>query len=478
MWFELMSPFHKKVAQWMLVPIVVGMCFSGYQYVKRVLLDDPLTKYQKANPSDLPDTVSLASFDTTFTRFESGNPKSQCFVKKMVVAKNRQMYDFTDISNGSIDWKGKNYAFESQQGQWNGFSKLLDLSGKIRVRSSDFDVISQKATYDELRRTITLPTGVEGTAFDGKLKVVNMVYRMDAESLEFTSGNWSGTPKRDFVQDTPEAIRRWDVDAKGGGKIVKDIGTYNDVRATDGEIIVLAKNMIYDRKLEIVTATGNVRYYGKSSNMISDKVVIYRKERRSVFSGSVTMLIKPKDESENPAKETILVPLPPVEPGAISKKNPPLPDAIDRKQKEEELRSSENLRKYPTILIAKQIEYWYKKGERRAKITGSPQARQELPEKGWRYAWSHEAFYDTEKERLNLFSSKDKKDVIVKNSIGDVFFATEGSLSTKEGDDDFEFKAGNGSFQSDDEDLPPPDKKKNDGGSGRGGGGNPPPRSI
>lgn len=473
-----MSRSLKSTAVNLFVVFAVGGASYGvYQYVSSVLREDPMTKFKQKDPNDLPDNVAIASVDTTFTRFESGNPKASCFVKKMIVAKNRQVYDFTAISKGKIDWKGKQYAFEGEQGNWNGFSKLLDLTGKIRVRSADFDVTGIKGTYDELRRTITLPLGVEGTAFDGKLKVVKMVYRMDAESLEFASGKWSGIPKKELIQETPEAIRRWDVDAKGGGKIVKDIGTYNDVRATDGEIIVLAKNMVYDRKQEIVTATGNVRYFGKSSNMIADKAVIYRKERRAVFTGNVTMLVKPKDESENPAKETELVPLPPVEPGSISKKNPPLPDATDRKKKEEEIRSSENLRKYPTILVAKQIEYWYKKGERRAKITGSPQARQELPENGWRYAWSNEAFYDAEKERLNLFSAKDKKDVVVKNSIGDVFFATEGSLSTKEGDDDFEFKAGNGSFQSDDEDLPPPDKKKNDGGTGRGGG-KPPPRSI
>ncbi|HLO99330.1 MAG TPA: hypothetical protein VK171_12100, partial [Fimbriimonas sp.] len=166
------------------------------------------------------------------------------------------------------------------------------------------------------------------------------------------------------------------------------------------------------------------------------------------------------------AAEIELSPLPPVVPESISSTRPPAPDNEDAKRTEDQIRSSKNLRKYPLSITANQIEYWYKKGERRAKITGSPQGRQELPE-GWRYVWAGSAFYDGEKELLTLESAPGKTEVILKNSLGDELFGVWGQLSTKEDDDEYSFKKGKGKITTRDDDdggTPPP------GNSGGGGG--------
>jgi hypothetical protein len=464
MWLEPMQHFHKRYLPLAVgLPVAAFLSFGVYRWVANTLKSDPFATYKKQNPDDLPENVALASTDTSFTRYESGNPKASFYVKKMTIARNRQVYDFEGVSNGQIEWKGSKYEFEGEQGNWNGFSKLLEITGKLRVKCKDFDVASKRVIYDELRRTISIPVGVDGTAMNGTLKVANLLYSMDSEVLETGAGEWNGTPSKNLFQDVPAENRTWKIKYDNFKKS-SGIATYVNARAEDGEVIVIAPAMTWDEKQDVLTATGNVRYFGKNSNLIADKVVVYRKEKRAIFSGNVTMLVKPKAASEEPAKETIIVPLPPVVPESISKNRPPAPDSEDQKRTEEEIRSGKNLRDYPLILVAPQIEYWYKKGERRAKIIGSPQARQEMPNDGWRYAWANSAYYDAEREKLELFSSKNKKEVIVKNSIGDVFNAGRGMLSTKEDDDDFEFWEGSGTMTSRDEDLPPPDKKKGGGG--------------
>ena len=183
------------------------------------------------------------------------------------------------------------------------------------------------------------------------------------------------------------------------------------------------------------------------------------------------MLVKPKEKQEEPATETELTPLPPAVPDSISSTRPPAPDDETAKKKEDEIRGMKNLRQYPLVVLAPAIEYWYKKGERRAVITGSPQARQDLPDKGWRYVWADNAKYDGEKESLALFSAPTKQDVILKNSLGDELYGVSGVLSTKEDDDTYSFKKGRGKLATRDEDLPASDKDKGKGGGGTTGGG-------
>jgi hypothetical protein len=179
------------------------------------------------------------------------------------------------------------------------------------------------------------------------------------------------------------------------------------------------------------------------------------------------MLVKPKDKQEEPAKETELTPLPPAVPDSISATRPPAPDDDVTKKKEDEIRSMKNLRSYPLVVLAPKIEYWYKKGERRTIISGSPQARQDMPENGWRYVWSDHANYDGEKESLSLFSAPGKQDVILKNSVGDELYGESGVLSTKEDDDSYSFKKGRAKMPTrGDDDIPGSDKKGNTGGGG------------
>jgi hypothetical protein len=177
-----------------------------------------------------------------------------------------------------------------------------------------------------------------------------------------------------------------------------------------------------------------VQYFSAKADIVSDDCVIYRKEKRAVLTGHVLMYVKPKkDEDEKPKVE----PLPPFQPQtpeeAIGK--PPEKVTDEEKQKANEIRDNKSVRDFPAIVVSEKTEYWYAKGARRAVITGSPQARQELSNSRWRLIWTNVGYYDGERETLKMVSSKSKHDTRMKNSLGDDVTAEWMLVSTKEDDD-------------------------------------------
>jgi hypothetical protein len=226
------------------------------------------------------------------------------------------------------------------------------------------------------------------------------------------------------------------------------------LRGTDDVSIVRSPKGTWDKKEDIVTCEGPVKYWGEKANLVCDHLVIYRKEKRAVATGNVVIYIKP--EANRTLDEKMEVPpFRPEVPDNISKERPPAPMGSDQHAKDlnEDLRSSDTFKKYPATVRADTIVYWYKKGDRHADITGSPQAQQEFPEGRWRMVWTHHALYDGEKETLTLLSSADMRDTRMKNSIGDDATAKSYVFSTKDDDDSYEADEEQGRFVSIDEDA-------------------------
>ncbi len=443
---------------------VAAIGYGGYRYASRIVKQDPLAKYREKQAGELPDTVAIQSQDSTFNHYDEGNPKASCKVKSMQVAQNRQVYTFQGITDGQLLWKKASYGFAANAGNWNGFSKKLMLNGNLRLTGSKFDLKSDQFTYDEVQRTFVVPGNVDGNLYGGKVQAINFTYNIDKESFRMGKSEWKGVPPKEFGEEAPVQGTKTVWDYKADDTVKNgDIMTFTNARVTDGEIILKAPKVERNVKTDVLTATGRVYYFGTKANLIADKVVVYRKEKRAVLTGNVTMLVKPKEKESEPATEVELTPLPPAVPESISSTRPPAPDDDLSKKKEDEVRSMKNLRQYPMAIAASSIEYWYKKGDRHAKITGSPQARQEMADNGWRYVWSHHANYDGEKELLFMFSKEETKglrEVILKNSVGDEFYGNSGIISTKEDDDTYSFKDGSGKTSSDDDELPRDDKKK------------------
>jgi hypothetical protein len=177
-----------------------------------------------------------------------------------------------------------------------------------------------------------------------------------------------------------------------------------------------------------------------------------------VLTGNVFLLAKPKEEVPNykPTEEE-LPPFKPMVPDEVKANRPPAPESgpsPDEKKLDDKLRDGGSLRDYPLVITGNEVEYWYRKGERRATIRGNPQARQDIPGGRWRHVWSYEAYYDGEKESLRAVSKAGERTVRIKNSLGDDLTGLSVTLSTKEGDSQYSGEKLKGTVTADAEDDP------------------------
>ena len=215
-----------------------------------------------------------------------------------------------------------------------------------------------------------------------------------------------------------------------------------------------------NKKTDVLNASGGIEYYSGKADIKADSCVVYRKEKRVVLSGHVFMYVKPKAQEDDPPKIEKLPDFKPVTPEQVVAIHSDKPLSKDEaKEREDEIRSSKNLRDFPLVVSSDRIEYWYAKGSRHAMITGSPQARQGLKGDEWRHVWSRSSFYDGEKETLKLMSAEKKQEALMKNSLGDHMQNEYLIVSTKEDDDTIEGGTGQGSIYSSDDDIPKDDKK-------------------
>jgi lipopolysaccharide export system protein LptA len=295
---------------------------------------------------------------------------------------------------------------------------------------------------------------VQGKLSGGAVKADDLTLDTGTRALSAQNVLWIGEVALQDEQRKPWKLGPGNVDLSPDGKTQ----TWTPGRATDGEVIVIADKVVYTKDTDLLVATGNVKYFGVDANMLCDEATVYRKERRAVFTGVVRMVVKSEDdekvaEGEFPTIERVT-------PDSL-KTNP----QGATEQQVEVLRDSDNVRKYPIKVIADKVEYWYKKGERRAVITGSPFARQDLTE-GWRLGWATEAFYDGEKETMTLKNSGgETKDVKVYFSIGDQYIAQSLTFSTKEGNKSMNGLKVEASLFFDDDEVP----TRNTGGTTGGG---------
>lgn len=420
---------------------------------------DPFAKYRPREP-ERADAIGIETYNVGFQVFDGQELVATCDVDKVAVRKDRQKYALEGIRNGKLKTKDGEFGFESASAEYEQRSKVLSALKGARFWNADVDLnVDGFAYYRQVDRFKTVGK-VAGKFYGGTLSAYNFIYTPSEKSASAGPVTWKG-PLEDKLQDSPiKSSRVWEVSGKKT-TWSGDTQTYIEGRGADGEIIVTADQIVYDRKTDIVTATGKVRYFSAKTNLTCEKAVIYRKEKRAVLSGNVTMLVKPKDQEK--LEEGTIPPFRPIVPDQIAAGRPAPPSL---QQADEEVRKN-TIRKYPTQIWAERIEYWYARGSRRAVITGSPQARQDLPEGRWRHAWTKRAEFDAEAEKLKLISSDEKKDTRIKTSVGDDLLAKWLIVSTKEGaQDELEGEAVEGVVVSDDEDInnrgtgrPPPPLK-------------------
>ena len=422
-------------------------------YARWVGKNDPFARYRAQGLSAEATQVGIRLQDVEVHHWSEGKLVLSCDVDRVDVRRDRQNLEFFDVHEGVYRTPKAAFHFAGPKANYNATTQQFQVTRGVRLWNKDLDLKSDSVLYRLKVGKLASEGGVTGRFFGGQLAARGLTYYPETEVFETGPVLWEGKPKAAMQEVGGNQNSAWKI--KGDGwKQLGDIQTVTNGEATDGEIIVKSPLLERNVKTDVITATGPVKYYGKKVNLICDRAVVYRKEKRSVLTGNVSMLIKP--ESEEKLEVVELQPFRPVVPEEIAASRPPAPPVRTEEQKkqDEELRNRNTARKYPVMVNAERIEYWYKRGERRAVVSGSPQARQDFPGGRWRHMWAFKAFYDGEKETLKMVSSEGKKDTHVMTSIGDDLVATWFLTSTKEkGKDEWEGEGVEGTVVSDDDDL-------------------------
>lgn len=433
--------------------------------IKRALhnfaVSDALAELRLASLAPTPDYF-IRLEGVKMRHYNETSMVSSATCTRVDMSQDRHTFEMNGVRDALYKGKQGEFHYEARHAIYNDLTSRLSADGNVRVRNKDMDLGSRAMEFNGNTNHLRIESQVTGKLKGGDLDVQHVDYEIDNGAYRAGPVSWKGPLALNLAQEPTDADKPsvWDIDGDGISYSGKDsqIANYTNAVATDGDVILLAPTVVHDRKTDVLTATGRIQYFSAKADLVADKCVIYRKEKRAVLTGNVLMLVKAKKDQDGKPKVEKLPSFQPLRPEQVVAAPP---EKVDDKEKEKanQLRDSKTLREFPTVMCSDKIEYWYGKGSRHAVITGAPQGRQELPEGRWRHLWTHVAYYDGEKETLKLVSTKDQKDTRVKNSIGDNVVGDWMEVSTKEDDDQmtgYGFKA---HFASLDDELPK-DKKK------------------
>lgn len=443
--------------------IGVGMAMTTY-----LLRIDPFhaMRTERVDP-----TIGVVLDDVDLRQYDAGKLVTQAKIGHVSIRRDRQELTMEGIRDGVYYGRQGSFNFSADHAEWAAANQSIHVLSGAHVTNRDLDLRTAAFEFQAQESTLVVPGRVVGRVFDGQIVGRDLQYRLTNGTLHAIVESWQGTLKGTLPNPQGQERRKWrtmnpcEITQKG------DLRVFVKPVLTDGEIIVKADKAEQDVKSDVIVATGNVQYYSIRANVHCEKVVVYDREKRAVLTGSVRMLVKAQD-SEKLAVEEI-PPYRPVVPDEISKDRPPAPlnPGADQKALDDEVHSTKSLRKYPVLVYADRVEYWYKKGERHGIVTGNPQAHQEMSGGRWRQIWAQKGLYDGETEMLKLLGTPGKSDVRVKTSLDDDGICQWAEVSTKEDDDSFHAVGMDGNFTMDPADAPQNPKPSKGGGTGAGTGG-------
>lgn len=419
-------------------------------YANWLVSIDPFSRYRPAAKKDPGSEVGLELTEVSFAIYDGKSKVGTCMADKIEVSRDRQTIQFHTIRKGTVNVKEGELTFQAPNASYSQRGQVLSVLKGAKIQGKDMAIqVDGFSFYRRMNRLNTVGK-ITGKLMGGAVEASNLAYYTEDNSMTLGPVKWVGNPKG-IAGELPglQTTTPWTIKA-AKMKMVGNKAVYTDGFATDGEVIVRAKTIDHDRKTDVVVAKGDVKYFSAKANLVCEVATIYRKEKRAVLTGNVTMLVKPTDQEK--LEEAEIPPFRPIVPESIAQGRPSAPPPA-----ESNVRRNNTARKYPTQVWAERIEYFYQKGSRKANISGSPQARQDLPGGEWRHVWTNTAFYDGEAEKLRLISSNGKKDTRVKNSKGDDLIATWFLVNTKENqEDEWEAEGVEGTIVSDDDETNPP----------------------
>lgn len=434
----------------------IGAFSAGAYFGPGLLLADAFADF-KPDSGPLGKEIGIQLNDVDMTVYDGDKIVTEASIDSVNVHKDRQLFDFLGVAGRSGSGEDK-IDFSSDRGSYDSRAAKLRFEAGIRLQNKDFDLFAPRLTVDEHFDNIQAPGPITGKLSGGKLVAANFKYKMGSGEAFTGPFKWQGKLPGTVQEGAPVAPQKlpWDIEGSSGRR-KGTISYYEDAKATDGEQMIRAKHVEYDSKTDVLVASGPAYYYSDDVNLVADKITVYRKERKVLLVDNVRMLVKPKDQPDIAGE---IPPFRPDVPDNIAQNRPDPPSTEELSQQkdlDEALRSSKTIRDYPALVKAAAITYWYRKGERRADITGNPECLQDFPGGRWRRVSAGKAFYDGEKETLKLDSIEGKTLARLKTSIGDNLTATWFEISTMEGDDDVQdwnAKNPKGIVMVDDEEVP------------------------
>ena len=423
-----------------------------WQFVDSVVNSDALSAYRQ-RPSELSDRDGVIVKDFQLKSYVGDRLATEVLVDEATIWTDRSTIELVGLRDGKFYGEDKKeYMFTAGRAEYGTYAKSILAKDGVRIWNKSMDLKSAGFLYDHVGKQVQVNGDVTGKLDEGDLISKNVVLYLDPDSISTGELSWKGMLELQSGQKTP-----WQVNAEKS-TIKNGIYTYIKARGQDKDTLVISDKMVWDREKDIVTAEGNVQYFGVDANMSCDKAVIERKIGKATLTGKVVnMLVKPEDSAP---KQTGIPPVVPLVPDSIASSRPQQGGG----NQDDPVRSSDNIRQYPIAMRAEKIEYWYRKGERRAILTGDPFARQELGALQWREVSANKAEYDGEAEYLVLRSAGTQR-VRLKNSTGDDLTATYMKVSTQKGNDEMEAEGLTGTVMIDENELP----ERPGGGSGGGG---------
>lgn len=438
---------------------VAGVALS-LGYARHLMGSDPFARFDKrqAGPQDV-----LASMkDVDMVQYHKDQLISQAHVGQLNMRTDRQTFDLTNVYDGVLYTEDGKIDFRAEQATWDAANLQLNVNAGASLASPNFSLRMPSFTVDQRNGMVKVPKEIRGRFFGGEITAKEFAYNLNTGDGKVGPNTWVGKASLQQDTGTPQTPTKWNFQSSGLSFYKNGIQVWKNAQASDGEVVVQGDQIERNTKTDVITATGNCLYFSQKANLACDRVVVYRKEKRAVLSGSVRMLIKPKDSMER--QVTVgsgeIPPFRPMVPDQAVAEGAPSQSSEDRAL-DDEIRSGKTTRKYPVVVLSSNVEYWYGKGNRHAVITGSPQASQQLTGPRWRKVWANKVLYDGEKESLRLLSAEGKEDVRMKTSKGEDILADWFEFSTKEGDDSWQGYHMRGDVMADDEPDSPMEEEKN-----------------
>lgn len=451
-------------------------------YGNFVLSLDVFARY-RMKPGEQPDPMSVRLQDVDVREWHGDKLMTFAHAGSLNIGRNQNFYEMYDVRDGLYRGANEPFTFEATHLIWTPTRKQLEGRDAIHIASKRLDFRGPGFVYDSERRHFAFLGTITGK-YEGANFTAGDVAFDDAKG-ELSTGATDFEAK---VQED-DSSRPWKIHWTHMVQTDKPakIRTMTDIRATDGTIVLKSPKAVQDLKTDVLTCEGPVHYWSPKADAICDKAIIYRKEKRAVLIGNVTMVVKPKDRQVVDEKVEVQ-PFTPMKPDAVTSESA-IPPSVEhlaadtkapdkgadpkgsktvqapaktqvaaepqktKKELDDELRSDDSIRKYPATVFAQKIEYFYAKGSRHAIITGSPQAQQELPGKRWRRVWADHGLYNGEDETLRLFPAGKDLGVVFKSSIGDDLHTDFCRLSTEDGNSENETGNGDGVMVSEEEDA-------------------------